>query len=193
MHFVIRNYKSLDKEAITLRRYRGMRECIYPAFFKAMSHLDHIGMTLSMLRTGQELLFCGAVGGLLYSCCQQLHHFLSQPNNSFWVAETMVNSQSKIPGMVGVLGKKGNKVETRWKQGGNIGNGGHYGDHGSYGETLFSILLCHSYSTRRPWAAGWRSLSLTSVWSVASHTSSWRQALSKQPPLSCSASWASSA
>ncbi|KPP56178.1 hypothetical protein Z043_126251, partial [Scleropages formosus] len=51
------------------------------------------------LRTGQELLFCGAVGGLLYSCCQQLHHFLSQPNNSFWVAETMVNSQSKIPGM----------------------------------------------------------------------------------------------
>uniref|UniRef100_A0A4W5ML20 N-acetyltransferase domain-containing protein n=1 Tax=Hucho hucho TaxID=62062 RepID=A0A4W5ML20_9TELE len=93
--------------------HNGILEHVYPAFFKAMSHPDQIGMTLSIYMAGSvlggssyfmALLFGGAWAGLIYYCCYEIYEsyrlrrmttnmadiqasFLDNSDNSFWVAE----------------------------------------------------------------------------------------------------------
>ncbi|XP_051517870.1 N-acetyltransferase 8 [Myxocyprinus asiaticus] len=133
LHCVIRPYKPTDKVAvISLLRF-GILEHVYPAFFKAMSHPDHIGMTLSISVAGyvlggssyfQALLFGGAWASLVYYCCHEIYdgylkrkldvemadiqaNFLDNPVNNFWVAEMEVNGKSKVAGLIAVVGVKG--------------------------------------------------------------------------------------
>lgn len=105
---------------------------MYPAFFKAMSHPDHVGVTLSISMAGYvlggssyllALLFGGAWAGLIYFCCQEIYQgfltrrleadmaevqatYLEKPSNGLWVAEAEVRGQAKVVGMVAVLGKE---------------------------------------------------------------------------------------
>lgn len=105
---------------------------MYPAFFKAMSHPDHVGITLSISMAGYvlggssyllALLFGGAWAGLIYFCCQEIYQgfltrrleadmadiqatYLEKPSNGLWVAEADVRGQAKVVGMVAVLGKE---------------------------------------------------------------------------------------
>lgn len=110
----------------------GILENVYPAFFKAMSHPDHIGIALSISMAGyvlggssyfQALLFGSAWAGLIYYCCHEIYesymmgrlsadmvniqaNYLDNPDNGFWVAEAGVNDQSKVVGIMAVLGRK---------------------------------------------------------------------------------------
>ena len=110
----------------------GIIEHVYPAFFKALSHPDHLGIALSISMAGyvlggssyfQALLFGSAWGGLLYYCCYDIYdgymtrrlsadmadiqaNYLENPDNGVWVAEADVNGQSKVVGMVTVTGRR---------------------------------------------------------------------------------------
>ncbi|XP_030626171.1 putative N-acetyltransferase 8B [Chanos chanos] len=133
LQFAIRQYKPSDKAAvISLFRF-GILEHVYPAFFKAMSHPDHIGIALSVSIAGyvlggssyfQALLFGGAWAAVVYYCCHEIHdgylkrrldtemadiqtYFLDNPNNNFWVAEMEVNGRSRVAGLVAVVARKG--------------------------------------------------------------------------------------
>uniref|UniRef100_A0A667WWT1 N-acetyltransferase domain-containing protein n=1 Tax=Myripristis murdjan TaxID=586833 RepID=A0A667WWT1_9TELE len=116
----------------------GILEHVYPAFFKALSHPDHIGIALSISMAGyvlggssyfQALLFGGAWAGLIYYCCHEIYEgymlrrlstdmaniqtsYLDNPDNSFWVAEANINGQSKVVGMMAVMGKRGESIEA---------------------------------------------------------------------------------
>ncbi|XP_056304681.1 N-acetyltransferase family 8 member 3 [Danio aesculapii] len=132
LHSIIRPYKPTDKSAvISLFRF-GILEHIYPAFFKAMSHQDHIGVTLSVSVAGyvlggssyfQAFLFGGAWACLVYYCCHEIYqsnlnrklelemadiqtNFLDNQANNFWVVETEVYGRTKVSGMLGVIGVK---------------------------------------------------------------------------------------
>ncbi|TRY94581.1 hypothetical protein DNTS_002183 [Danionella cerebrum] len=126
---VIRPYTPTDKTSvISLFRF-GVLEHVYPAFFKAMSHPDHIGVTLSVSVAGyvlggssyfQALLFGGAWACLVYYCCHEIYesflnrkleremadiqgNFLDNPMNHFWVAETEEDGKSKVVGFLAVV------------------------------------------------------------------------------------------
>ncbi|XP_041954860.1 probable N-acetyltransferase CML1 [Alosa sapidissima] len=129
----IRPYRPTDKASVVSLFRFGVMEHVYPAFFKAMSDPDHIGVALSICMAGyvlggssyfQALLFGGAWAGLVYYCCNEIYqgylnrklagemddvqaHFLDNPSNNFWVAEMDVNGTSKIAGAVAVLAHKG--------------------------------------------------------------------------------------
>lgn len=105
---------------------------MYPAFFLAMSHPDHVGITLSVSMAGYvlggssyllALLFGAAWAGLIYYCCQEIYQgfltrrleadmadiqatYLEKPGNGLWVAEAEVRGQAKVVGMVAVLGRE---------------------------------------------------------------------------------------
>ncbi|XP_056589755.1 uncharacterized protein LOC130409667 isoform X2 [Triplophysa dalaica] len=148
---VIRPYKSTDKSAvISLLRF-GIMEHIYPAFFKAMRHTDHIGLTLSISVAGyvlggssylQALLFGGAWVSLIYYCCYEIYNsflkrgldvemsdiqanFLDNPVNHFWLAETEVNGRSKVTGLLAVVGVKDGICCDCWN--GNVDGTGSLG------------------------------------------------------------------
>lgn len=96
-----------------------------------MRHPDHVGITLSMSMAGyvlggssyfQALLFGSAWAGLIYYCCHEIYqdylmsrmstdmadivaNYLENPDNGFWVAEADINGQTKMVGMVAVVGK----------------------------------------------------------------------------------------
>lgn len=155
----------------------GIFEHVYPAFFKAMSHPDHIGVALSISMAGyvlggssyfQALLFGSAWAGLIYYCCHDIYEgymtrrqsadmadiqasYLENPDNGFWVAETDINGQSKVVGMVGVTGKSGEEEGERFEDwnGGVTGGGSELaqdaGD-GSYGEMCHMVV---AFSWRR--------------------------------------------
>lgn len=72
----------------------------------------------------QAFLFGSAWAGLIYYCCHDIHDsymkgrlstdmadiqatYLENPDNGFWVAETDVNGQAKVVGVVAVMGKRG--------------------------------------------------------------------------------------
>ncbi|XP_072553304.1 N-acetyltransferase 8 [Salminus brasiliensis] len=142
----IRPYRASDRESvISLFRF-GILEHVYPAFFKAMSHPDHVGITLSISMAGYvlggssyflALLFGGAWAALVYYCCHEIFDsylrrkldmemadiqvsFLDNPVNSFWVAETEVDGQTKIAGLLAVVGMKGgpmNDINDGWNGG----------------------------------------------------------------------------
>lgn len=105
---------------------------MYPAFFEAMRHPDHVGVALSVSMAGYvlggssyflALLFGAAWAGLIYYCCQEIYQgylsrrleadmadvqaiYLEQPGNGLWVAEADVRGQARVVGMVAVLGRK---------------------------------------------------------------------------------------
>ncbi|KAL7859400.1 hypothetical protein SRHO_G00145470 [Serrasalmus rhombeus] len=128
----IRPYRASDRDSvISLFRF-GILEHVYPAFFKAMSHPDHVGIALSFSMAGYVLggssyilafLFGGAWAALVYYCCHEIYdgylrrkldmemadiqaNFLDNPVNSFWVAEVEVDGQAKLAGLMAVMGMK---------------------------------------------------------------------------------------
>ncbi|XP_021325530.1 N-acetyltransferase family 8 member 3 [Danio rerio] len=132
LHSIIRPYKPTDKSAIVSLFRFGILEHIYPAFFKAMSHQDHIGVTLSVSVAGyvlggssyfQAFLFGGAWACLVYYCCHEIYqshlnrklelemadiqaNFLDNQDNKFWVLETEMYGRTKVSGMLAVVGAK---------------------------------------------------------------------------------------
>ncbi|KAF7669494.1 hypothetical protein LDENG_00189540 [Lucifuga dentata] len=110
----------------------GVLEYVYPAFFKALSHPDHVGVALSICMAGyvlggssyfQALVFGGAWAGLIYYCCHDIYqgymarrlstdmvdiqaNYVDNPDNGFWVAEAEVNGQAKVVGIMAVKGKR---------------------------------------------------------------------------------------
>ncbi|KAM7405236.1 hypothetical protein PAMP_012512 [Pampus punctatissimus] len=106
----------------------GILENVYPAFFKAMSNPDHIGVALSISMAGyvlggssyfQALVFGSAWAGLIYYCCHEIYetymmrrlstdmadiqaNYLENPDNGFWVADDGPN----VVGIVAVMGEK---------------------------------------------------------------------------------------
>ncbi|KAM3618626.1 uncharacterized protein V6R79_022738 [Siganus canaliculatus] len=155
--FSIREYRPTDEhEVMSLFRF-GVLEHIYPAFFKAMSHPDHIGITLSISMAGyvlggssyfQAFLFGSAWAGLIYYCCQEIYegymkrrldtdmadipaNYLENPDNSFWVAEAAdVNGRAKVVGIVAVTGKRGGEDGCN---GGVMGGGADLAGDGGHG------------------------------------------------------------
>ncbi|XP_056113862.1 N-acetyltransferase family 8 member 3 [Rhinichthys klamathensis goyatoka] len=138
---VIRPYKPTDKSAIVSLFRFGILEHVYPSFFKAMSHPDHIGVTLSVSVAGyvlggssyfQAVLFGGAWACLVYYCCHEIYDsflkvkmmdvemadiqakFLDNQVNHFWVAEVEVNGKWKVSGLLAVVGEKGGVSKDGW-------------------------------------------------------------------------------
>ncbi|KAM3872127.1 N-acetyltransferase family 8 member 3 [Diretmus argenteus] len=131
--FSIRQYTPSDEHAVISLFRNGILEHVYPAFFRAMSHPDHLGIALSISMAGyvlggssyfQALLFGSAWAGFIYYCCYEIYegymlrrlstdmadiqaNYLDNPDNGFWVAEAEVSGQSKVVGMVAVMGKRG--------------------------------------------------------------------------------------
>lgn len=150
----------------------GILEHIYPAFFRAMSHPDHVGIVLSISMAGyvlggssyfQALLFGGAWAGLIYYCCHEIYegyvtsrlgadmadiqvNYLENPDNGLWVAEADVSGQSRVVGMVAVMGKRVGDEGDRFEDcnGGVMGGGPEFaqdaGD-GFYGEMSHMVVL----------------------------------------------------
>lgn len=145
----------------------GVLEHVYPAFFRAMSHPDHVGVALSISMAGyvlggssyfQALLFGSAWAGLIYYCCHEIYdgyvtarlsanmadvhaNYLENPDNGFWVAEADVNGQAKVVGMVAVTGRRGG--EERFGGGANGGGSDFAPDaagDGSYGEVSHMVV-----------------------------------------------------
>uniref|UniRef100_A0A3Q2NUP9 N-acetyltransferase domain-containing protein n=1 Tax=Fundulus heteroclitus TaxID=8078 RepID=A0A3Q2NUP9_FUNHE len=111
--FSIREYKPSDEHVVMSLFHDGILEHVYPAFFKAMSNPDHIGIALSISMAGyvlggssyfQALLFGSLWAGLIYYCCHDIYNsymmgrlstdmadiqasYLENPDNGFWVAE----------------------------------------------------------------------------------------------------------
>nr|XP_057907436.1 N-acetyltransferase family 8 member 3 [Doryrhamphus excisus]XP_057907437.1 N-acetyltransferase family 8 member 3 [Doryrhamphus excisus] len=125
----IREYRPSDQRAVAELFRDGVRENIYPAFFQAMSHPDHMGVALSLSVAGyvlggssyfQALLFGAAWAGLIYFCCHEIYegylarrlgadmadipaNYLDNPDNGFWVAE----ADGRLVGVVAVVGRRG--------------------------------------------------------------------------------------
>ncbi|XP_016102350.1 probable N-acetyltransferase CML3 [Sinocyclocheilus grahami] len=130
---IIRPYKPTDKSAIVSLFRFGILEHVYPAFFKAMSHPDHVGVTLSVSVAGfvlggssyfQAVLFGGAWACLVYYCCHEVYdgylrrkleaemadiqaNFSDKQANGFWVVEMEVNGKSKVSGLLAVVKSDG--------------------------------------------------------------------------------------
>ncbi|XP_022618791.1 probable N-acetyltransferase CML3 [Seriola dumerili] len=147
--FSIREYRASDQHVVMSLFRDGILEHVYPAFFNAISNPDHVGIALSISMAGyvlggssyfQALLFGSAWAGLIYYFCHDIYegymmrrlstdmaniqaNYLEKPDNGFWVAEADVNGQSKVVGMVAVMGKKGEEEEggerfDNWNGGG---------------------------------------------------------------------------
>ncbi|KAJ7999431.1 hypothetical protein DPEC_G00194360 [Dallia pectoralis] len=132
MHFLVRRYRPSDQEAVLTLFRAGTLEHISPLFFRAMSDPFHVVITLCLSLAGYllrgvsilwALLLPSAWAGLIYYCCRDMYtayvreklgtdmqdipgHYLSSPNNCFWVAEAQVNGRVEIWGMGAVVAKK---------------------------------------------------------------------------------------
>uniref|UniRef100_A0A673KC93 N-acetyltransferase domain-containing protein n=1 Tax=Sinocyclocheilus rhinocerous TaxID=307959 RepID=A0A673KC93_9TELE len=130
---IIRPYKPTDKSAIVSLCCFGILEHVYPAFFKAMSHPDHIGVTLSVSVAGyvlggssyfQAVLFGGAWACLVYYCCHEIYdaylrrklevevadiqaNFSDSQANGFWVVEMELNGKSEVAGLLAAVKSDG--------------------------------------------------------------------------------------
>ncbi|XP_033987604.1 N-acetyltransferase 8 [Trematomus bernacchii] len=151
LQFSIREYGPSDEHVVMSLFRDGVIEHVYPAFFKALSHPDHVGVALSICMAGyvlggssyfQALLFGSAWAGLLYYCCHEIYqgyltrrlstdlsdiraNYLENPDNGFWVAEVDVDGQPKVVGMVAVKGERAAEEEERFDKwnGGAMGGG----------------------------------------------------------------------
>ncbi|XP_029007637.1 N-acetyltransferase 8-like 2 [Betta splendens] len=133
MQLVIRRYRSSDKEEVLTLFKTGILEHIGPCFYNAVSSPLYIGITLTLCVAGYLLASVfGAVAlpavwlSLIYYCCYELFacyvrkrlqtdmqdipmHFLSRPDDCFWVAEAEVNGKAQILGTVAVVAKQSGK------------------------------------------------------------------------------------
>uniref|UniRef100_UPI0037E9B286 N-acetyltransferase family 8 member 3 n=1 Tax=Semicossyphus pulcher TaxID=241346 RepID=UPI0037E9B286 len=153
--FSIREYRPSDEHVIRSLFRDGIFEHVYPAFFRAMCHPDHVGIALSISMAGyvlggssyfQALLFGSAWAGLIYYCCHEIYegyvlrrlssdmadiqaHYLDNPDNALWVAEADVKGMSKVVGMVAVTGKRGGEDSDRFedRNGSVLGGGSEFG------------------------------------------------------------------
>ncbi|KAF1390032.1 hypothetical protein PFLUV_G00053850 [Perca fluviatilis] len=151
--FSIREYRPSDEHVVMSLFRDGILEHVYPAFFKAMSHPDHVGVALSLSMAGyvlggssyfQALLFGSAWAGLLYYCCHEIYegymtgrlstdmadiraNYLENPDSGLWVAEADAdaNGHSEVVGMVAVTGKRRGEKGERFDEwnGGAMGDG----------------------------------------------------------------------
>ncbi|XP_040917170.1 N-acetyltransferase family 8 member 3 [Toxotes jaculatrix] len=138
--FSIREYRPSDQHMVMSLFRDGILEHVYPAFFRALSHPDHIGIALSISMAGyvlggssyfQALLFGSAWAGLIYYCCYDIYegymlrrlstdmadiqaNYLENPDNGFWVAEADINGQPKVVGVAAVMGKRGEEEAERF-------------------------------------------------------------------------------
>ncbi|KAK7905109.1 hypothetical protein WMY93_017716 [Mugilogobius chulae] len=167
--FSIRKYAPADQRAAMSLFRDGIMEHVYPSFFKALSHPDHIGIALSISMAGyilggssyfQALLFGGAWAGLIYYCCHEIYEgyleqrmaadmtdfqasYVDNPDGAFWVAETEVKGQQKLIGIMGVVGKRAEGEGERFDDwnGGVIGEESEFGQEaGSYGEIMHLVV-----------------------------------------------------
>ncbi|XP_019960068.2 N-acetyltransferase family 8 member 3 [Paralichthys olivaceus] len=155
VQFSIREYSPSDQHVVVSLFRDGILEHVYPAFFKALSHPDHVGIALSISMAGyvlggssyfQALLFGSAWAGLIYYCCHDIYEgymarrlstdmadiqasYLENPDNGFWVAEADVGGQMKVVGMAAVMGKRGEEESERFDdRNGGVGGGGSESD-----------------------------------------------------------------
>ncbi|KAM9785598.1 putative N-acetyltransferase camello [Neosynchiropus ocellatus] len=168
-HFSIREYRPSDRYVVTSLFREGVRENVYPSFFKALSHSDHVGVALSMAMAGyvlggssyfQALLFGSAWAGLIYYCCSEIHEnytakrmssdladiparYLDSPDSNIWVAEVSAKDRVRVVGVASLIGRpsdgSGEGHEDR--------NGGVRGEAvrgGSYGE-LSQVMVAFPY------------------------------------------------
>ncbi|KAA0712629.1 hypothetical protein E1301_Tti004786 [Triplophysa tibetana] len=128
MQMLIRRYEPSDKEAVLTIYRDAIEEHINPAFMFAMTQPLYITISLfiyigSYVMSGHSVILAlisgGAWVGLIYFCCyefysgyvrERLHtdmndipgHFLSHPDNCFWVAEAEMDGRPQLLGMVAV-------------------------------------------------------------------------------------------
>ncbi|XP_073726619.1 probable N-acetyltransferase camello isoform X2 [Misgurnus anguillicaudatus] len=130
MHILVRRYEPSDQEAIEIIYPDAIKEHINPAFLHAMTQPLHITISLficigAYLLGGSVILALisgGAWVGLVYCCCYEYYasyvqkrlrtelkdipgHYLSNPDNCFWVAEAEMDGRRQILGMVAVKAK----------------------------------------------------------------------------------------
>ncbi|CAJ1084476.1 probable N-acetyltransferase camello [Xyrichtys novacula] len=169
--FSIRKFSLSDEPVIRSLFRDGILEHVYPAFFRAMSHPDHIGIALSICMAGyvlggssyfQALLFGSAWAGLIYYSCHEIYegyvlrrlrldmadiqaHYLENPDNGLWVAEADDKGKSKVVGMVAVTGKRPAEDAERFDDcNGSVFAGAEFGREagdGSYGELSHLVVF----------------------------------------------------
>ncbi|XP_053704328.1 N-acetyltransferase family 8 member 3 [Synchiropus splendidus] len=168
-HFSIREYRPSDRYVVTSLFREGARENVYPSFFKALGHSDHIGIALSLAVAGyilggssyfQALLFGSAWAGLIYYCCSEIHEnytaqrmssdmtnipasYLDNPDNNIWVAEVCAKDRVKVIGVASLIGRPRDGSSEAYEG----QNGGVKGDavrEGSYGE-LSQVIVAFPF------------------------------------------------
>ncbi|XP_073727075.1 probable N-acetyltransferase camello [Misgurnus anguillicaudatus] len=127
MHILVRRYEPSDQEAIEMIYRDATEEHINPTFLHAMTQPLHITISLffcigAYLLGGSVILAIisgGAWVGLVYFCCYEFYtsyvrerlrtdmkdipgHYLSNPDNCFWVAEAEMDSKRQILGFAAV-------------------------------------------------------------------------------------------
>ncbi|XP_068997906.1 LOW QUALITY PROTEIN: probable N-acetyltransferase camello [Embiotoca jacksoni] len=154
LQFSIRDYTPADQQAVESLFRNGVLEHVYPAFFRAASHTDHVGVALSVCVAGYVLggssyclglVFGGAWTGLVYYCCRDIYEgymlrrlsadmadiqasYLDNPDNGFWVAEADVKGQPRVVGMAAVVGRRAEEDGERFEDwnGGVMAEGGDF-------------------------------------------------------------------
>ena len=128
MALTIRRYQEPDKETVLSLYSQVTHEHIWPSFKKAMSSLLYLCISLGLGVTGYllasglgALVLVSGWAGLVYYCSHKLYAdyirdrlqtdmqdipacFMAQPDDCFWVAETV--GKGKVVGMVAVVAKK---------------------------------------------------------------------------------------
>ncbi|KAF7208177.1 N-acetyltransferase 8-like 2 [Nothobranchius furzeri] len=127
MKLMIRRYRPSDKDTVLRLFSVCIREHIGPCFQNAMSSPLYISITLSLCLAGYlfsslmvTVLLPAAWAGLIYYCCHVsfasyvserlrtdmqdiVGHYLSRPDDCFWVAEAEVDGKVQVVGMVAVV------------------------------------------------------------------------------------------
>ncbi|CAL8356076.1 unnamed protein product [Gadus morhua 'NCC'] len=128
MELTIRRYQDPDKETVLSLFSQGIEEHIWPCFTNAMSSPLYLCFSLGLGVTGYllasglgALVLVSGWAGLVYYCCHKFFadfvrdslktdmqdiaaSFMAQPDDCFWVAETVATG--KVVGMVAVVAKK---------------------------------------------------------------------------------------
>lgn len=127
MQLVIRRYRPSDKDTVCSLFSIGIQEHIWPCFCKAMSSPLYLLITVALCAAGFFLgsmfgavVLPGAWVGIVYYCCHELYasyvreklqtdmqdiprHYMTRPDDCFWVAEAEVDGRAQIMGMVAVM------------------------------------------------------------------------------------------
>ncbi|CAL8339488.1 unnamed protein product [Lota lota] len=128
MQLTIRRYQDPDKETVLSLFSQGIEEHTWPSFKNAMGSPLYLCFSLGLGFTGYllasglgALVLVSGWAGLVYYCCHKLYtvyvrnrlqtdmqdiaaSFMAQPDDCFWVAETV--GKGKVVGMVAVVAKK---------------------------------------------------------------------------------------